>query len=509
MTKRYLGNIITQNPTAPAGPYETSAASGVWSLAEAFAYSKAGLWPTAGNPEPDAFQFALIHDSNSVGPEGVYSGLQSTYFDNSNNINFVGYSSSTAIFDYQGMAFVKIPYDLSGITYQRNLDTTGSNDTAHTIYQAGSQSLGIGYGFYYANSPNSNSNWFMMINAVSGSVTIKRPWTYSSYYTSSEQKFVGVNGSNTYILFGDYNSGSTSGNNIRLATLSSLASNNITFTGGYYFGGTNNNGTSVRGVTMDSSGIYVTGNSAEMGQAQDRGFVCKISYAGSMQWIKSYGTASQNNYGQQFITTDSSNNVYSAYKARKNGNWEPVVQKHNTSGTLLWEVTWAVNGDISAGYIDSNGDLYLQGYRSGKTLIVKMDPSDGSIIWQNWIQAKSGASNTVNFVNPQAGAEMRDDPTDSTKIFTTVNANDTGALINSVGYGFITGINKDGSSNSSVGTLIEYVPASETFSAYTSGTGNTSLGGGGTFTNTVGADYTGSDITTSTTEFDFVNMNEQ
>ena len=50
MPKRYLGNIITDTPTAPAGPYETSAASGVWSLAEANAYTAAGLWPTAGNP---------------------------------------------------------------------------------------------------------------------------------------------------------------------------------------------------------------------------------------------------------------------------------------------------------------------------------------------------------------------------------------------------------------------------------------------------------------------------
>ena len=57
MTKRYLGNIITQNPTPPAGAYQDSAASGVWSLAEAFAYSKAGLWPTAGNAAPFAFFF--------------------------------------------------------------------------------------------------------------------------------------------------------------------------------------------------------------------------------------------------------------------------------------------------------------------------------------------------------------------------------------------------------------------------------------------------------------------
>lgn len=47
--KRYLGNIITDTPTAPAGPYQNDAASGVWSLAEAFTYTKAGLWPTAGN----------------------------------------------------------------------------------------------------------------------------------------------------------------------------------------------------------------------------------------------------------------------------------------------------------------------------------------------------------------------------------------------------------------------------------------------------------------------------
>jgi hypothetical protein len=49
--KRYLGNIITPNPTEPAGPYQDGAASGVWSLGEAFTYTKAGLWPIAGNSQ--------------------------------------------------------------------------------------------------------------------------------------------------------------------------------------------------------------------------------------------------------------------------------------------------------------------------------------------------------------------------------------------------------------------------------------------------------------------------
>ena len=50
--KRYLGNIITQNPTAPDGNYIGSAASGVWSLAEALSYTQAGLWPNAANIAP-------------------------------------------------------------------------------------------------------------------------------------------------------------------------------------------------------------------------------------------------------------------------------------------------------------------------------------------------------------------------------------------------------------------------------------------------------------------------
>lgn len=41
-SKRYTGNIITDTPTNPTA----SAASGVWSLAEAKAFSAAGLWPT-------------------------------------------------------------------------------------------------------------------------------------------------------------------------------------------------------------------------------------------------------------------------------------------------------------------------------------------------------------------------------------------------------------------------------------------------------------------------------
>ena len=42
MSKRYQGNIITDSPTDPT----TSAASGVWSIGEAEAFTRGGLWPS-------------------------------------------------------------------------------------------------------------------------------------------------------------------------------------------------------------------------------------------------------------------------------------------------------------------------------------------------------------------------------------------------------------------------------------------------------------------------------
>jgi hypothetical protein len=47
MSKRYLGNIITQNPTAPSGNSGANygVATGVWSLSEVRTFSAAGDWP--------------------------------------------------------------------------------------------------------------------------------------------------------------------------------------------------------------------------------------------------------------------------------------------------------------------------------------------------------------------------------------------------------------------------------------------------------------------------------
>jgi hypothetical protein len=76
MTKRYLGNIITQNPTAPAGNFEGSAAKGVWSLEEQLAYQKAGLWPVPGNTPLDITDvFSTYLYTGNGGTQTVTNGI--------------------------------------------------------------------------------------------------------------------------------------------------------------------------------------------------------------------------------------------------------------------------------------------------------------------------------------------------------------------------------------------------------------------------------------------------
>ena len=55
MSRRYIGGTITKNPVVPTGPYSNGTASGIWGLNDAANFVKQGIWPTAGNVNPDNF----------------------------------------------------------------------------------------------------------------------------------------------------------------------------------------------------------------------------------------------------------------------------------------------------------------------------------------------------------------------------------------------------------------------------------------------------------------------
>jgi len=49
MSTKYPGGVIKSSPVVPAGPYQNSSASGVWTMEQAGYWIKQGNWPTAGN----------------------------------------------------------------------------------------------------------------------------------------------------------------------------------------------------------------------------------------------------------------------------------------------------------------------------------------------------------------------------------------------------------------------------------------------------------------------------
>jgi len=74
MSEQYSGGIITKTPVTPSGPYETSTASGIWTLTQQAYWQKQGLWPTAGNVAPSAdaqFNYVtmLLHGDGTNGAQ--------------------------------------------------------------------------------------------------------------------------------------------------------------------------------------------------------------------------------------------------------------------------------------------------------------------------------------------------------------------------------------------------------------------------------------------------------
>ena len=114
-SKRYLGNIITDTPTAPAGPYENDAASGVWSLAEANTYTAAGLWPTAGNA--------------NIANRGIFAGGYTG--SNSNVIDYVNIASTGNALDFGDLSAAK--YNFASLSSATRGLFAGAQNFINTI----------------------------------------------------------------------------------------------------------------------------------------------------------------------------------------------------------------------------------------------------------------------------------------------------------------------------------------------------------------------------------------
>jgi len=76
MSEKYPGGLITKTPITPAGPYQTGAASGVWTRDQQLQYQQQGIWPTAGltpNYIEDVFS-TYLYTGNDTG-QSITNGI--------------------------------------------------------------------------------------------------------------------------------------------------------------------------------------------------------------------------------------------------------------------------------------------------------------------------------------------------------------------------------------------------------------------------------------------------
>ena len=123
--KRYQGNIISKTPVAPANAFEDTPAPGVWSLAEALAYTKAGLWPTAGNAAP---AYAFFFQGNA-----------------STNVDQVNMSSESNTIDFGDLTTTAVLP--SAVCTATRLVVSGPTDTNTTMEYWSTSTGGTGATF--------------------------------------------------------------------------------------------------------------------------------------------------------------------------------------------------------------------------------------------------------------------------------------------------------------------------------------------------------------------------
>ena len=114
MSTQYPGGFITKSPVVPSGPYETSTASGIWTVDQALQYTKQGIWPTAGRLVPDP-QFNYV--TMLLNGNGTNAAQNNTFIDSSTNNLTLTRNGNTS----QGS------YSPFGSNWSNNFSTTSGN----------------------------------------------------------------------------------------------------------------------------------------------------------------------------------------------------------------------------------------------------------------------------------------------------------------------------------------------------------------------------------------------
>ena len=156
--KNWNAGIIRPVAVAPTGPYQNSAAPGMWTLDQAAYWIKQGLWPTFGNVNPDAFIENLfstyLYTGNGstqtitngidlVGKGGLVwfkprsTGNNHNLIDNSRGLNKFLITNDTAAQGTTGAGYGVASFNSTGFSldppWTSSTNTTGTTQVAWTF----------------------------------------------------------------------------------------------------------------------------------------------------------------------------------------------------------------------------------------------------------------------------------------------------------------------------------------------------------------------------------------
>lgn len=167
-------------------------------------------------------------------------------------------------------------------------------------------------------------------------------------------------------------------------------------------------------IMTDASGnSYVIGVSQATATLTGYTLV-KYNSSGTQQWVENYFplnvTTNQGSMANG-MDIDAQGNIYVSGEmcyGPNPGDYDVLTLKYNSSGTKLWERRWDGGGNIkdhgrdlvlsSDGYVyASSFSVNLNNNEYVDAAVIKMDPSDGSIIWAN----RYKAGNDYNWNDPR------------------------------------------------------------------------------------------------------------
>jgi hypothetical protein len=123
-------------------------------------------------------------------------------------------------------------------------------------------------------------------------------------------------------------------------------------------------------------------------------FIAKYNSSGVYQYSKTLHTASQYQDGKS-IAIDSSDNIFVVgYTYDGSTNYDTILIKYDSSGTLQWQTRlYETSAQSSLGnsvVVDGSGNIYISGSGGANILTIKCD-STGAILWQKAAIASSVA----------------------------------------------------------------------------------------------------------------------